>query len=196
MRRILSILLIFILALSMSLTVFAAEGDKNIDVYAKYEDNTKGIYWADIQDGSANVIADGATISVSGATSVAKVLEIFPVPASESEALDWMGNQTSKHGTLSHAYIISLVDADGNKTSASGVSITITCPHCNGDEIVIGLNTNGMSTPIDTNNGNFTANGSDYYIVAEKSQPTEITVPVRGDENEIHADATYSCKGR
>lgn len=30
------------------------------------------------------------------------------------------------------------------------------------------------------------------YIVAEKSQTEGITVPVRGDENEIHADVTIN----
>lgn len=190
MRRILSITLVLLIAFSMSVSVFAAEDDKTIDVYAKYESSTEGIYKDDIENGKATVAMDGMTVSVSGVTDIIKVLEIFPVPASESEALEWMGSKVSEHGILSHAYIITLVDANGNKTSAVGVTVTITCSHCNGDEIVVGLNTDGTATSIESKNGSFTANGNDYYIVAEKRQPSGITVPVRGDENEIHADVT------
>ncbi len=197
MRRILSVTLVLLMLFSVSLTVFAAEDDKTIDVYAKYEDSTEGIYRSDIKDGSATVNVGNVTISVSGVPNTAKILEIFPVPASETDALNWMGGKISEHGTLSHAYIITLVDANGNKTSASGVSVTISCVHCSGDEIVIGLNTEGTAAIIESSNGSFTANGSTYYIIAEKDggdQPgpggDTVTVPVRGDENEIHADVT------
>ena len=195
MRRILSITLVLLIAFSMSVSVFAAEDDKSIDVYAKYEDSTEGIYKADVASGSATINADSMSISVSGIPNTTKRIEVFPIPASESEALDWMGGKVSEHGTLSHAYIISLVDASGNKTSANGVSVTISCSHCNGGEVVIGLNTNGFATLIDTANGRFTANGSAYYIVVKKktTDPNpggNVTVPVRGDENEIHADVT------
>ena len=190
MRRILSITLVLLIAFSMSVSVFAAEDDKTIDVYAKYESSTEGIYKDDIENGKATVAMDGMTVSVSGVTDIIKVLEIFPVPASESEALEWMGSKVSEHGILSHAYIITLVDANGNKTSAVGVTVTIICSHCNGDEIVVGLNTDGTATSIESKNGSFTANGNAYYIVAEKRQPSGITVPIRGDENEIHADVT------
>jgi|GEM_PF-2626724 len=197
MKRILSVTLVLLMLFSLSLTVFAAENDKTIDVYAKYEDSTEGIYRSDVKDGAATVNADGVTISVIGVPSTSQTLEVFPVPASETDALNWMGGKISEHGTLSHAYIIMLVDANGNKTSASGVTVTITCPHCSGDEIVIGLNNGGTATVLGASNGSFTANGSSYYIIAEKKggdQPSPggdtVTVPVRGDENEIQADVT------
>ena len=200
MRRILSVTLVLLMLFSVSLTVFAAEDDKTIDVYAKYEDSTEGIYRSNIAEGAATVDVGNVTISVSGVPNTAKILEIFPVPASETDALNWMGGKISEHGTLSHAYIITLVDANGNKTSASDVTVTITCPHCSGDEIVIGLNKGGTATVIGASNGSFTANGSSYYIIAEKKggdQPgpggDTVTVPVRGDENEIHADVTIDA---
>ena len=201
MKRITAIALTLLLVFSMSVSVFAEEAtlDKDntqttIDIYAKYESGTEGIYSANLSNGSATVTADGVSISISGAPDTAKTVEVFPIPASDSEALDWMGGRVSERGTLSHAYIISIIDASGNKTSANGVSVTISCSHCNGDEIVIGLNTDGTATPIETASGSFNANGNAYYIVAEKSQPSGITVPVRGDENEIHADATLDGK--
>ena len=194
MKRILSIILVFLLLFSLSMTALAAEENKTGDVYAKYEENTEGIYRLDIRDGSATVIADGVSISVSNIPNTAKSIEIFPIPASESEALEWISGKVSEYGKLSHAYMISLIDASGNNTTTNGVNVTISCSHCNGDEIVIGLNTDGAAAPLDTHNGSFTANGNTYYIVAEKSQPSGITVPVRGEDNEIHADATIDGK--
>lgn len=88
-------------------------------------------------------------MTVSGAPDAAKTVDVFPIPATESEALDWMGIKVSEHGTLSHAFIIPLVDANGNRTSANDVTVTITCSHCNGDEIVIGLKTDGTAAPLD-----------------------------------------------
>ena len=195
MKRITALLLTLLLLFSMSATAFAAEDNKSIDVYARYEDRTEGIYREDVTNGSATVTADGVVITVSGVPDTATVVEIFPIPASEQDALAWMGDKISEHGTLSHAYIIWLVDASGNKTIANGVNVKISCPHCNGDEIVIGLNTDGKTAPIDADNGGFTANGSAYYIIAEKksTEPTpgsSTTVPVRGDDNELHADVT------
>ena len=194
MKRILSIILVFLLLFSLSMTALAAEENKTGDVYAKYEENTEGIYRLDIRDGSATVIADGVSISVSNIPNTAKSIEIFPIPTSESEALEWISGKVSEYGKLSHAYMISLIDASGNNTTTNGVNVTISCSHCNGDEIVIGLNTDGAAAPLDTHNGSFTANGNTYYIVAEKSQPSGITVPVRGEDNEIHADATIDGK--
>lgn len=183
MKRILSIILVFLLLFSLSMTALAAEENKTGDVYAKYEENTEGIYRLDIRDGSATVIADGVSISVSNIPNTAKSIEIFPIPTSESEALEWISGKVSEYGKLSHAYMISLIDASGNNTTTNGVNVTISCSHCNGDEIVIGLNTDGAAAPLDTHNGSFTANGNTYYIVAEKSQPSGITVPVRGEDN-------------
>ena len=199
MKRLISLLLVAMLLLSLSVTAFAAgehldesKTQTTIVISADYISGSEGLYQTDVKDNSATVTAGDVSVSVSGVPDWAKVLEVYLVPASQSEALEWMGGKIDKHGTLSHAYIISLVDASGNKTSANGVNVTISCSHCNGNEIVIGLNTNGAATPIDTANGKFTANGSAYYIIAEKKSGTTVTVPVRGDDNEIHADVTIT----
>ena len=190
MKRITIIALVLLLAFSMSISVFADEAtldndntQTTIDIYAKYESGTEGIYSAEIANGGATVNAGDVTVTVSGATDTAKTVEIYPIPTTETEALEWMGGKVSDHGTLSHAYIISLVDANGNKTSANGVSVTISCSHCSGDEIVMGLNTDGTATPIETANGSFTANGNAYYVVAEKKASSGTDNPPVTDPN-------------
>ena len=199
MRKLITIVLALSMLLSMSVTAFAAEdhlGDgktqTTIVINADYVSGSEGLYRTDVKNNSATIVAGDVSVSVSGAPASAKFLEVYIVPASQTEALNWMDSRISEHGTLSHAYIVSLVDANGNKTAANGETVKITCSHCNGDEIVVGLNTNGESVQITASNGSFTANGSAYYIVAEKKSGTTVTVPVRGDENEIHADVTIN----
>jgi len=195
MKRILSVFLLILLLLSVSAPILSAESDETIDVYAKYEESIDGIYRANLKNGSATVTAaGGATVSVSGAPASARALEVFPVPPFEDAALDWLGIKIRDHGILSHAYIINFVDEAGEKASADGVSVTVACPHCNGDETVIGLNADGTATPIDTAQGVFRANGSTYYVVAERIVRADVTVPIRGEDNEIHADATLIGK--
>lgn len=202
MRRIFSIILVLLMLFSMSVTVFAADSsmnnnDKNseIDVSAKYEQYIDGIYKAELQNGSASVAAaDGMTVSVSGVPASAVWLEIFLIPDSETEALAWMRDKISGYGTLVHSYIISLVDTNGNRTNANGVSVAITCKHCGDWNTLVGLDSDGLVALIDTSNGSFTTNGSDYYIIAKKSGVAGMTVPVRGEENEIHADVTIDDK--
>ena len=195
MKRILSVLFLLAWLFSVSVPSLAAQPDKTADVYAKYEETIKDVYQTALKDGSGAVtVAEGTTVSVSGAPASAKMLEVFAVPASESEALDWMGGKIKALGTLSHAYIIKLVDTAGKKTDASGVTVKITCPHCNGDEIAVGLNSDGTAALLDAAEGGFAANGNTYFIVAEQRKPSGVTVPVRGDDNEIHADATLDGK--
>lgn len=195
MKRILSVLFLLAWLFSVSVPALAAQPDKTADVYAKYEETIKGVYQTALKDGSGAVtVAEGTTVSVSGAPASAKTLEVFAVPASESEALDWMGGKIKALGTLSHACIIKLVDTAGKKTDASGVTVKITCPHCNGDEIAVGLNSDGTAALLDATEGGFAANGNTYFIVAEQRKSSGVTVPVRGDDNEIHADATLDGK--
>ena len=195
----LTAMIVLLMLFSMSITAFAADSSMNnndkdmeIDVSAKYEQYIDGIYKAELKNGSVSVtVADGVTVSISGVSADAKWMEVFPIPATEAAALEWMGSAINQHGILSHAYMISCVNQNGNRTYASGGTVSITCNHCYKREIVVGLNPDGTATVIDSANGTtFVPNGNTYFIIAEKKAVAGITVPVRGDENEIHADVT------
>ena len=56
---------------------------------------TEGIYSGQLTSGSATVAAGDVTVTVSGAPNAAKTVEIFPIPATESKALDWMGGSSA-----------------------------------------------------------------------------------------------------
>ena len=85
------------------------------------------------------------------------------------------------------------------RQGANGVSVSVAV---SGSELIVSsVNTSStdknLSSTTSGSNVSFTTDGSHYYVIYEKDggdQPgpggDTVTVPVRGDENEIHADVT------
>ncbi|MBQ7858248.1 MAG: hypothetical protein IJ351_06435, partial [Oscillospiraceae bacterium] len=102
-------------------------------------------------------------------------------------------------GDAKAAYDIHFEDAEGNRIGANGVSVSVAV---SGSELIVSsVNTSGADKSLSstTSDGSisFTTDGDDYYVIYEKDggdQPgpsgDTVTVPVRGDDNEIHADVT------
>ena len=198
MRRLLAALLAVVLVCSMSFPAFAAEETKEIDVTVRYISTVDGAYVAEVKNGAASINADGVTVSVTGAPSNAKTLVVIPIPSSVSEAYEWFSECLEKIGKPLAAYEVYFLDANGNRISADGAAISIAVSG-NKDLTVCSLTTGGDYKDLSAEMGNgsavFTANGGDYFILTEKKsdEPTtggNLTVPVRGDDHELHADAT------
>ena len=194
MKRLLAALLAVVLVCSMSFPAYAAEENKEQDVTVKYIITVDGEYRADIQNGKAT--AGG--VSVTGAPAGAVTLVVVPIPSSESEAYEWFSACLEKIGKPLAAYEVYFLDADGNRISANGANISIAVSG-NKDLTVCSLTTGGDYKDLSAEMGNgsavFTANGGDYFILTEKksTEPKpggNVTVPVRGDDHELHADAT------
>lgn len=178
MRKIITVLLGLMLALSLGITAFAAdsagEGTTPIDVYARYVREIAGEYTAPAENGEAAVtLPDGSTITVTGAPQEARTLVVVPIPESEKEAWGWLVDCLANTGTPVRAYDIYFLDADGNRLNADGVVIAITAPSSDGTLIACSLNTDGISkvlvSAVNAGRITFTANGSHYYILAEKA---------------------------
>ena len=194
MRRLLWALLAVVLVCSMSFPAFAAEENKEQDVTVKYIITVEGEYRAEIKNGTA--AAEGVTVT--GAPANAKTLVVVPIPSSVSEAYDWFSDCLEKIGNPLAAYEVYFLDANGNRISADGATISIAVSG-NKDLTVCSLTTGGDYKDLSAEMGNgsavFTANGGDYFILTEKksTEPKpggNVTVPVRGDDHELHADAT------
>ena len=195
MRRLFALLLAAMLVCSMSIPAFAAQEEKAQDVTVKYNVTVEGAYVYDVKNGTASVSADGVSVSVTGAPSNAKTLVVIPMTG---DALSWIGGCVD--GDAKAAYDIHFEDAEGNRIGASGASVSIAV---SGSELIVSsVNTSGTDKSLSstTSGGgvSFTTDGNNYYVVWEKKSGGEtpdpggdtVTVPVRGDENEIHADAT------
>ena len=190
MKRLLATLLAVVLVCSMSFPAFAAEENKEQDVTAKYIVTATGEYRAEIKNGTAT--ADGVTVT--GAPTNAKTLVVIPMTG---EALSWIDGCVD--GETKAAYDIHFLDAQGNRINASGVSVSVSVSGA--DLVVSSVTPSGtdknLSASVSGNTVSFTADGSHYYVISQKDggdQPgpggDTVTVPVRGDENEIHADVT------
>ena len=195
MRRLLAALLAVVLVCSMSIPAFAAEEEKENNVTVKYVATVEGAYVSDVKNGAASISADGVSVSVTGAPSNAKTLVVIPMTG---DALSWIDGCVD--GDAKAAYDIHFEDAEGNRIGASGASVSIAV---SGSELIVSsVNTSGTDKSLSstTSGGgvSFTTDGNNYYVVWEKKSGGEtpdpggdtVTVPVRGDENEIHADAT------
>ena len=190
MKRLLAALLAVMLVCSMSFPAFAAEENKEQDVTAKYIVTATGEYRAEIKNGTAT--ADGVTVT--GAPTNAKTLVVIPM---EGEALTWVDGCVD--GEAKAAYDIHFLDAQGNRINVSGVSVSVSV---SGTDLVVSSVTpsgtdKSLSASVSGNTVFFTADGSHYYVLYQKDggdQPgpggDTVTVPIRGDENEIHADVT------
>ena len=194
MRRLLWALLAVVLVCSMSFPAFAAEEEKENNVTVKYVTTVEGAYVAKVQNGAASISADGVSVSVTGAPSNAKTLVVIPMTG---DALSWIDSCVD--GDAKAAYDIHFEDAEGNRIGANGVSVSVAVS--SSELIVSSVNTSGtdknLSSTTSGSNVSFTTDGSHYYVIYEKDggdQPgpggDTVTVPVRGDENEIHADVT------
>ena len=194
MKRLLAALLAVVLVCSMSIPAFAAEEEKENNVTVKYVTTVEGAYVSDVKNGAASISADGVSVSVTGAPSNAKTLVVIPMT---DEAFRWIDGCVD--GDAKAAYDIHFEDAEGNRIGANGVSVSVAVS--SSELIVSSVNTPGadksLSSTTSGSNVTFTTDGSNYYVVWEKKTGGEtpdpgetITVPVRGDENEIHADVT------
>ena len=194
MRRLLAALLAAVLVWSMSIPAFAAQEEKENNITVKYVTTVEGAYVAEVKNGAASINADGVSVSVTGAPSNAKTLVVIPMTG---DALSWIDGCVD--GDAKAAYDIHFEDAEGNRIGASGVSVSVAVS--GSDLTVSSVNTSGsdknLSSTTSGRNVSFTTDGSHYYVIYEKDggdQPGSggdtVTVPIRGDENEIHADVT------
>lgn len=174
MRKLSAILLAAMLILSLNITAFAAENPTEIDVYAKVIRDVEGEYAEEIKDGEAEVETDDGTIvSVTDVPEGAVTLMVVPVPATETAAWEWIAACMEETGTPIHTFDIYFVDQNGNRINANGAVVTINCPHCSGTPLVCSLATSGAVRVLsDSAQGatvTFTADGSHYYVMAEKA---------------------------
>ena len=196
MRKLTSLLLAAVLLLSCTVTAFAAEDDPvEIGVYAKTEQNIDGEYTAPVENSSASVATPDGTVAVTNAPAGAVTLVVIPM---EGEALTWADGCVE--GDAVAAFDIHFRDAEGDRINANGVTVSITV---SGSELsVSSVTTSGtdktLTSEVAGGKVSFTTDGSHYYVIAKKGSGSgeepgpgdTVTVPVRGDENEIHADVT------
>lgn len=176
MKKLLTVILTLVLLLSCSTVCFAAEESDTYtaDVYAKYIGNSAKTEIV-VPDGADEIkvqLPDGTEIVVEDIPDDVYTLVIFPIPADEKEAHAWFTEVTSGKGTEIAPYEIYFVTAAGDKLVPNGAEITMGVPDSIDQPIVLAVDKNNtvteLATAVKDGKITFTADDSDYYVLAEK----------------------------
>lgn len=191
MKRLISLLLTFLILCSVGSPALAAQITDGNEVVVKQNTTHEGDYRAAVTNGQAT--AGGVTVT--GAPENAVTLVVVPM---EGDAFVWIDGCVD--GDAVAAYDIHFLDAEGNRINADGAKVSIAV---SGTELTVSSVTpseQDAPLPSEVSGGriSFTTDGSHYYVIAKKDSGDEpgpgdtVTVPVRGDDNEIHADVTIT----
>ncbi len=193
MKRICTVLLIFLLLCSISIPCFAAGTDSTqINVYAKAVRTTgENCYEAPLDGREASITtADGTSITVSLDGSQDLFLVVYEVTAADADAYSWFQNSTEGLGKNRKYYDIFFVDAEGNMVDAGNANVTVKLPADAESTKVSLLTTDGTTTRLSSSQSgrtvSFTISGNGYYVIASGSSttiPTDPDNPKTGDSS-------------
>jgi len=183
MKRSLSLVLTLLMLCVLVYPAFAAEITDGSDVVVIYDITYEGEYRGEVADGAAT--AGGITVTDIPENAV--TLVIVPM---KGEALSWI--KACVDDDVTAAYDIHFLDADGNRINADGAEVSAAV---SGSELTVrSVATSGTDSKLTgTVSGgmlSFTTDGSHYYVICGKPGGDTVTVPVRGNENTVHADVT------
>ena len=187
MKKVIAGLLVLVMALSCSVTAFAAESTDNdtqveIGVYAKAEYNVEGVHPAPVTDDTAEVTTDdGTTVTVTEAPEGSVRLMVVPIPETEKEAWEWIESSLKDTADPVHTFDIYFEDQNGKRMDADGAVVTVTCPHCDGIPVVCSLDKDGTvkvltASPSEGADVTFTTNGSPYYVMAKELPKHDVEI--------------------
>ena len=192
MKRIFVVFLMWIIMEAFALPCYAAGTSSNNEREDVVSADVSGRFSSDIQwkevpvnDGSAVVTTDdGYTVTVTGIPAEAVIIKVFSILSSETFARDWMDECISEEYDIQSAFDIYFEDASENRINADGVQIII--EECDNDCITFSISITNQVEKLDNINENgavrFTANGSNYYVLAKK---VSVEKPVDSDEGTV-----------
>lgn len=169
MKKIVLLFFTVMLLMSQSVTVFATEDLTEIDVFVEVVSNIEGQYSDEIENSVASVTTDDdVTITITGAPGGTVTLIVTPM---KGEAKSWISGCVD--GSVLTAYDIYFLDADSNRINVDGVKVSITVPTTQTELMVSSVITSGTTQRLTAEfvDGKiiFTADGSHYYAIAEKT---------------------------
>ena len=202
MKKILAILLTLCMLMSLSVTAmgtsaedfFAQNGTTNIDLTLQLHGiPAPGVYRSDVSNGTATVNTDdGITVTVKGAPDTAVRLNVVPLPADLTEAMDWVEESIGGIAYPMHTFDIYFEDAMGARINLQDVEVTASCSHCADANVLIALTAGGRTAIMGEVGEAFTAGGSHYYVLSKivgKDEPWPgdgQTIPVYSEENHLN----------
>lgn len=181
MKRLATFFLICVLTAYSSMICYAGNsvltGEQEhtaFDIYVTYIAGEADYLTAPVKNGKSEIqLPDGSVITISGVTDNSWTLVVYPITQKDAEAWKWFAACMEGKGKNISPYEIYFTDKKGNRKSADGVTISISNTFKN--QAAFSLDSDGTLTMLSLQSRDdrmiFQANGSCFYVLAEKTEP-------------------------
>ena len=210
MKRFVTFFLICILTVYSTTICYARnsaltgeQGQTDFGIYATYIAGKTEYLTSPVKNGKAEIqLPDGRRIVVSGVTDNSLTLVVYSITSQDTEAWEWFATCLEGKGKNISPFEIYFIDKKGNRIAVDGVTISLSDALKNPS--AFSLNSNGtlkiLSVQSRDGQISFQADGSYYYVLAEKTEqdnpnePTTQPTTQTGADNSTDVNHTGSGK--
>ena len=170
-----ALLLCLLMALPCSAAALTESRKTEIEVRARYIQESDR-YTAPVENGGAAVtLGDGSSVAVSGVTGNELRLVVYPIPKTDAQGFRWFESCMAAYGTNIYPMDIYFIDQDGNRVEVSRtVTVTVETLETYASPVICHLSTGGnvtvMDSSVDGKRITFQTDHNSYYVLAEKKE--------------------------
>lgn len=180
MKRFVTFFLICILTVYSTTICYAwnsaltgEQSQTDFGIYAIYIAGEIEYLTSPVKKGKAEIqLPDGRRIVISGVTDNSLTLVVYPITSQDTEAWEWFAACLEGKGKNISPFEIYFTDKKGNRIAVDGVTISLSDALKNSS--AFSLNSNGTlkTLSVQSRDGqiSFQADGSYYYVLAEKTE--------------------------
>ena len=198
MKRFVTFFLICILTVYSTTICYAGnsaltgeQGQTDFGIYATYIAGETEYLTSPVKKGKAEIqLPDGRRIVVSGVTDNSLTLVVYPITSQDTEAWEWFAACLEGKGKNISPFELYFTDKKGNRIAVDGVTISLSDALKNSS--AFSLNSNGTlkTLSVQSRDGQiiFQADGSYYYVLAEKTEQDNPNEPTTQPTTQTDAD--------
>ena len=198
MKRFVTFFLICILTVYSTTICYAwnsaltgEQGQTDFGIYAIYIAGETEYLTSPVKKGKAELqLPDGRRIVVSGVTDNSLTLVVYPITSQDTEAWEWFAACLEGKGKNISPFELYFTDKKGNRIAVDGVTISLSDALKNSS--AFSLNSNGTlkTLSVQSRDGqiSFQADGSYYYVLAEKTEQDNPNEPTTQPTTQTDAD--------
>ena len=198
MKRFVTFFLICILTVYATTICYAGtsaltgeQGQTDFGIYATYIAGKTEYLTSPVKNGKAEIqLPDARRIVVSGVTDNSLTLVVYPINSQDTEAWEWFATCLEGKGKNISPFEIYFIDKKGNRIAVDGVTISLSDALKNPS--AFSLNSNGtlkiLSVQSRDGQISFQADGSYYYVLAEKTEQDNPNEPTTQPTTQTGAD--------
>ena len=198
MKRFVTFFLICILTVYSTTICYAGnsaltgeQGQTDFGIYATYIAGETEYLTSPVKKGKAEIqLPDGRRIVVSGVTDNSLTLVVYPITSQDTEAWEWFAACLEGKGKNISPFELYFTDKKGNRIAVDGVTISLSDALKNSS--AFSLNSKGTlkTLSVQSRDGqiSFQADGSYYYVLAEKTEQDNPNEPTTQPTTQTDAD--------